>query len=62
MSLCVRDIFNTSFKNVKLLKFQLSKADVLKMVQSCMSHDLIGRLVQNITCTDQDVCGTTWKY
>ncbi len=59
MSLCELDIFNTSFKNVKLLKFQLSK---LKMVQSCMSHDLIGRLVQNITCTDQDVCGTTWKY
>lgn len=30
VSPCVLVIFNTSFKNVKLLKFQLSKADGLK--------------------------------
>lgn len=29
VSLCVLVIFNTSFKNIKLLKFQLSKADGL---------------------------------
>lgn len=57
-SLCVLVIFSTSFKNVELLKFQLSRAGGLvshgKMSHDKMSHDLKGKLVQNIICFNQD--------
>lgn len=49
--LCVLVIFSTSLKNVELLKFQLSRAGGL-VSHGKMSHDLIGKLVQNIICFD----------
>lgn len=53
VSQCVLVIFSTSFKNVELLKFHLSRTGGL-VSHDKMSHDLIGRSVQNITCFEQD--------